>query len=247
MTKYLINYAAKGTNCAQNHLNRGYFNAQKLNSKTGLEVAGFDDVISYGFNSLSEDFKKKHYRHFEYTRGAGYWVWKPQIIIDALSRVKNDDIVMYSDSGCHFIHTMNPIFEIMENTSKKCLCFNLSQKECDWTKRDCFISMNCDEKDIVYGRQIMGTFFLCKKNDFSIFIVNEWQKWMSNFHMVADEFISPSLAPNYPEFKEHRHDQSILSLLCKKYKVDFMEDITEYGNISERKTPQIVSHTRRTD
>jgi hypothetical protein len=29
MTKYLINYAAKGTNCAQNHLNRGYFNFSK--------------------------------------------------------------------------------------------------------------------------------------------------------------------------------------------------------------------------
>jgi hypothetical protein len=93
----------------------------------------------------------------------------------------------------------------------------------------------------------MSTFFLCKKNDFSTFIANEWQRWISDFHMVADEFVSPSVSPNYPEFKEHRHDQSIFSLLCKKHRIDFMEDITEWGDPSERKTPQIVSHTRKRD
>lgn len=247
MAKYLINYAATGTNWAQNNPNGGYFNAQKLNSQTGLEIAGFDHTMNYGLNSLSEDFKKRHSKHFHYTRGAGYWVWKPQIILDALNNIKNDDILMYSDSGCHFIHSMSPVFERMENTSKKCLCFNLAQKEHEWTKRDCFISMDCDYPEVAYSKQIMSTFFLCKKNDFSLFIANEWQRWISDFHMVADEFVSPSIAPNYPEFKEHRHDQSIFSLLCKKYKVDFMEDITEWGDPLERKTPQIVSHTRRRD
>jgi hypothetical protein len=247
MKKYLINYAAKGTNCTQNHPNSGYVNAQIKNSSTGINVAGFDEVINYGIDSLSEEFKKRHQTHFKYTRGAGYWVWKPQIILDALSKISNNDILMYSDSGCHFIHNINPVIEILEQSENKCLCFRLSQIEESWTKRDCFIQMDCDYPDYVFSKQIMSTFFICKKNDFSNFLINEWQRYISDFHMVSDDFVSPSIHKNYPAFKEHRHDQSILSLLCKKHKVNMVEDITEWGSPELRGFPQIVSHTRRTD
>jgi hypothetical protein len=142
---------------------------------------------------------------------------------------------------------MNPVFEILENTEKKIVVFQLAQTEDCWTKRDCFIQMECDTPEFVYSKQIMSTFFLCKKTDFSLFIANEWQRMISNFHMVADESVSPSVNGNYPNFKEHRHDQSLLSLICKKHKVSCMEDITEWGNPELRCTPQIVSHTRRRD
>jgi hypothetical protein len=247
MTKYLINYAAIGTNCAQNNPNGGYFNAQKLNSKTGLEIAGFDQVINYRLDSLSDDFRRNHKKHFEYTRGAGYWVWKPQIILKTLDIINREDILMYSDSGCHFIHSMSPIFEKLNQSYNDCLCFNLAHSEKDWNKRDCFIEIGCDTPEYTNTKQIMSTFFLCKKNDFSYFLMHEWQRLISNFHMVADEFVSPSVSPNYPSFKEHRHDQSLLSLICKKYKVSCMEDITEWGNSELRGTPQIVAHTRRRD
>lgn len=236
MTKYLINYA-----------DSGYFNAQAFNSKTAINVAGFDEVIKYGKHSLSENFLKKHSRHFEYKRGVGYWSWKPEIILDALNKINYGDILMYSDSGCHFINSMNPIFERLENSNNNLLCFNLAQIEKDWNKRDCFINLNCDLPEYTDTKQIMGTFLLCKKNDFVFYIINEWQKYTSDFHMIADETISPSKAPNYPSFKEHRHDQSLLSLICKKNKVSMMEDITEWGNPHLRGTPQIISHTRKSD
>jgi len=247
MTKYLINYAALGTNYERNDPNGGYFNAQVINSKTAKEIAGFDKVINYGKNSLSADFINRHATHFSYTRGAGYWVWKPQIIIDALNNINKNDLLMYSDSGCHFIDSMNPVFDRLENSYNNVLCFNLSQIEKDWNKRDCFINLDCDFPQYTDTKQIMSTFFLCKKNDFSYHIVNEWQRLVSDFHMVADEFISPSKNQNYSSFKEHRHDQSILSLICKKNKVSFMEDITEWGNPEIRGTAQIVSHTRKRD
>jgi hypothetical protein len=247
MTKYLINYAAKGTNCSANHPNGGYFNAQILNSKTGKEVAGFDHVISYGKHSLSTDFVNRHEKHFQYTRGAGYWAWKPQICLDALDKISNGDILMYSDSGCHFVHSMSPVFERLENAKSNVLCFNIAQIEKDWNKRDCFVSLNCDFPEYTDTKQIMSTFLLCKKNDFAYHIINEWQRLVSDFHMVSDEFLSPSKTPNYPSFKEHRHDQSLLSLVCKKNSVSMMEDITEWGDPHLRGTPQIVAHTRRTD
>lgn len=247
MKKYLINYADMGSNYAHNDPNGGYFNAQKINTKTALEVAGFDSVINYNKSCISGNFIEKHKEHFLYTRGAGYWIWKPYILLDALDKINNGDIIMYSDSGCHFIHSMDPVFKRLEESKNSLLSFNLSQIEKEWNKRDCFIHLNCDVPKYTDTKQIMSTFLLCKKNEFTYHIVNEWQNMMSIFHMVADEFISPSKNKNYPNFKEHRHDQSVLSLICKKNNVSFMEDITEWGNAELRGTPQIVSHTRRRD
>lgn len=245
--KILINYAAKGTNYAHNDPNGGYFNAQKLNSKTALSVAGFDQAIGYRMSDLPSDFAKKHERHFSYTRGAGYWIWKPYIVLDAIQKMSNDDILMYSDSGCHFIHSMQPVFDILEQTPNKVLAFRLSQIEKDWTKRDCFVELGCDKPEFTDSKQIMSTFFLCRKTEFAISIAKQWYEYASDFHMVADDFVSPSIFPNYPSFKEHRHDQSVLSLVCKLNNVTVMEDITEWGNPGVRGTPQIVSHTRRRD
>ena len=159
--------------------------------------------------------------------------------------MNNGDILMYSDSGCHFINRIDPIIERLENTKNKVLVFNLAQIEKDWTKRDCFVELNCDTPTYTDSKQIMSTFFLCKKNEFSQHIAAEWYKNASNFHMVADEFISPSINKNYDSFKEHRHDQSMLSLTCKLHNVEFMEDITEWGDPIKRGTPQIIKHTRK--
>jgi len=247
MKKIHINYAALGTNHAHNNVNGGYFNAQKINSQTAKDIGGFDESVNYNLNSLSKEFLEKHQQHFLYTRGAGYWVWKPYIILNHVKNMNTDDILMYTDSGCHFINKITPLFNILEQTTNKVLVFNLSQIEKDWTKRDCFKKLNCDTVEYTDSKQIMSTFFVCKKNDFSINILEQWYKQISDLHMVADEYVSPSIEQNYNSFREHRHDQSLLSLISKINKVDTLEDITEWGDPIKRGILQIIRHTRKRD
>lgn len=247
MKKIHINYAALGTNHAHNNANGGYFNAQKINSQTAKDIGGFDESVNYNLNSLSKEFLEKHQQHFLYTRGAGYWVWKPYIILNHVKNMNTDDILMYTDSGCHFINKITPLFNILEQTTNKVLVFNLSQIEKDWTKRDCFKKLNCDTVEYTDSKQIMSTFFVCKKNDFSINILEQWYKQISDLHMVADEYVSPSIEQNYNSFREHRHDQSLLSLISKINKVDTLEDITEWGDPIKRGILQIIRHTRKRD
>lgn len=45
-------------------------------------------------------------------------------------------------------------------------------------------------------------------------LVNTWYDIACNYHMIDD---TPSIGKNLDCFIEHRHDQSILSLLAKKY------------------------------
>ena len=44
--------------------------------------------------------------------------------------------------------------------------------------------------------------------------MNTIYNYACTYHNIDD---TPSIIPNYPNFKEHRHDQSIFSLLTKKY------------------------------
>ena len=67
-------------------------------------------------------------------------------------------------------------------------------------------------------RQFHNTFCLVRKTPFGMGIVEEW------LHFAQDERILTDRSnrcgePNYPGFKDHRHTQSIWSLLCKKHEL----------------------------
>jgi hypothetical protein len=112
--------------------------------------------------------------------------------------------------------------------------------------------MNCDTPEFTDTEQRSSSFFFCRKTDMSLHIANEWYRWMSHFNLVADEFIIPSSKPCFPEFIEHRHDQSVLSLVCKINRVQTIPDIAAFDgggfpiieDPSNRKIPQIIFHSR---
>ena len=68
MKKYLINYA-----------NITHYNSQKGNSQSGLSNGGFDEVFSYNYSDIDDEFKEKNKHILEQPRGAGFWLWKPYI------------------------------------------------------------------------------------------------------------------------------------------------------------------------
>ena len=52
--------------------------------------------------TLSNEFRNKHKRILAQPRGAGYWIWKHEIIKNIINTVGKDDIVVYSDAGSSF-------------------------------------------------------------------------------------------------------------------------------------------------
>jgi hypothetical protein len=70
--------------------------------------------------------------------------------------------------------------------------------------------------DDINELQHVGGINFFKNTPNTIDLVKEWQQICSedNYHYIDD---SPSVKPNHNIFKEHRHDQSIFSLLVKKY------------------------------
>ena len=93
-----------------NYADGAFTESRKQNSNTGL-CCGFDSVIEYGRDNIDLDFVLKHKSVFDMERGAGYWLWKPYIIRDCMSRSDDGDIIFYSDSGASFIKKRNILNE----------------------------------------------------------------------------------------------------------------------------------------
>ena len=81
----------------------------------------------------------------------------------------------------------------------------------------------CNDDKYKNTGQNVANIQIYKNNKDNLDFIKEYYKFccLNNYHYVTDE---PSYSLNDPMFKEHRHDQSILSLLFKKYGASVFPD-----------------------
>jgi hypothetical protein len=91
-------------------------------------------------------------------------------------------------------------------------------KEKYWTKGSLFDYFNVRDNPAIYDtEQIAATVIFIRKTKDSLTVIQRWlQVYYDDFSLADD---SPSRYPNFPGFFEHRHDQSIFSLLGKIYNI----------------------------
>ena len=233
MKKYLVNYS-----------NNSHYNSQTQNTNSALTTGGFDSVFSFKYPDLGDNFINENVKILSQQRGAGYWIWKPFVIKKALESIDENEILMYSDSGISFIKNIDEIVNIMDSTNEKLLLFELEDIHPNkrWTKRDCFFFMGLDKEPYLSKNQFLASYILMRKNDFVINFINGWLNYAKDYRIITDSPNECGL-PNYQEFVDHRHDQSILSLLGRKYNIKNIPDISQFGN-GRQVTSQILNHHR---
>lgn len=160
-------------------------------------------------------------------RGFGYWAWKPIIINSVLSKINENDILIYSDAGNQFnVNGKDKLLEYIEVANKHDIwVISLTEDfpDVNWTKADTikyFIdniveaNKNDEFHTLIHKGQLESGTIILKKNDFTQNLLREWENLMTinNLHLFDD---SPSIKKNIKTFKENRHDQSIFSLLLK--------------------------------
>jgi hypothetical protein len=203
---------------------------------------GADKVIEYSPKDLSDEFKEKNKDILQYQRGDGYWVWKPYIIKDALSKLKEGDYLVYTDSGSAFVNKIKLLVDAMNRENTNIMVFCINQIERKWCKRDALILMDCDNEEILNSSQICGTYIILKKCKETSDFVDEYLYYVQDRRIVTDE---PNVMgkDNYPEFKENRHDQTVVSLLCKKRGIKPFRDPSEYGNNYDEFTNEVLARS----
>lgn len=172
----------------------------------------FDDIFVYEPENLLS-----YNKSFE-GKGAGYWWWKSVVQSLALNEINEGDLLLYTDAGTYINRYASNIFDEyvnIVNTTNGVLTFNCNGSiEKNWTKRDVFKLLDCETAEFTDSSQIGAGLVLYKKNELSVNLVNEFVKVTSIPHMINDD---DSYNKNYEGFIEHRHDQSVFSLLLKKF------------------------------
>jgi hypothetical protein len=207
----------------------------------------YDSILSYTESDLDSNFKAIFNTYLKYgVRGFGYWSWKPQVILQVLNEMEDGDILQYSDVGCYLnkkgLDRLCQYFELTKKTEKGILAFQnklpeyplkydgremLNYLEYEWVKGDLIDYFNVrNNAKIINTPTIGATVLFIRKCEQSVKLINEWLNVIKyDFHFIDD---TKSKSPNMDGFIEHRHDQSIFSILCKLNNVETLSAYEYY-------------------
>jgi hypothetical protein len=210
-----------------NYADHNFIKQQKYNTKTAYKY-GADIVIEYSPDDLDQEFKRKYWHILSEKRGAGYWLWKPYIILKTFEKCNDGDYLFYVDSGAYFVNKISYLIEEMNRKNDYIMAFELPLIEKQWTKRDAFILMNCDSDYYAESNQILAGYILARKCHASVKFFEEYLNYCTDYRILTD-LPNEMGKDNYENFIEHRHDQSVFSLLCKKYNIKPHRDPSQFG------------------
>lgn len=210
------------------------FRGREISLISELDSLGFDNIIPYRREEIENTlFYHQNKEILDSERGNGFWLWKPYIISEAIKNINEGDFIFYIDAGDKINQEKFPstIFldelkEYMSNNECLLTIYPASKPHKYYTKRDCFVLMNCDTEIYYNYKQIEAGIIAFKKSDFTQNLLNEWLKYSKNKNLITD---SPSIhGRELSTLIEHRHDQSILGLLGIKHNIIPTGFLTKY-------------------
>lgn len=233
MKKHLVSY---GTNDFSN----------ALDSLARSSEEYFDELHIFGPKDLDVDFRNNNHRILNQPRGAGYWIWKPYVINKVLNESEEGDIVFYIDSTNIF--NKNPDYLFEEATKNPIVLFDNRDGSPDlvrmpdgskWDtskvipnyvscKRDSFVIMECDDEKFINGPHLNAAYQLYRNCIDSRNFIQELLSYCTIENLVTD---TPNqFGNNHPFYFDHRHDQTILSLLAIKHSIEPKIDPSQFGD-----------------
>ena len=152
-----------------------------------------------------------------YSKGYGYWIWKPYIVKKALSTVNENDILLYVDGRSGLRQIGKPIRwldEFIMQNQFDIASWQMIHKEMSWTNGDIISAFNLDLNSVLLKTgQFAATFHAWRKNIRSQNFSNEWLNFLLNNREFCRD--DDSQNANHKKFIDNRHDQSVFSLMIK--------------------------------
>jgi hypothetical protein len=193
----------------------------------------FSRIISAGPSEfLDSDFGQKHRDIAESKRGSGYWLWKPYYISKTIDSLSDDEVLIYTDVGRGVPHRFDkqPV-KLAEIAQKNGFVIGPKIPQHGpirmWTKRDCLIGLANDQKSIANGAMIQATWSLWTKSKASRSFAKAWLDGCTDPRFLTDQE-NVLGKKNYSDFVDHRHDQSIMSVLACIRNENVL-DMSSYG------------------
>ena len=217
-----------------------------VTEETAISVGKVDKFYAFRRNDLNVDnFLENNKEILSQQPGGGFWAWKPFVILQTMKKVDDGDIVIHTSTGMKVLENLDPLFEITRHAKDQRMFFSASliygtHRHSEYTKRDCFIVMGLDEPKYWESRMLHAAYCVFMKTRDNIDFLKEFLKYTTNKRAIWDTI--PAMPPpdgvsNLPDFREHRFDQAILSLLSVKYGRELYREPSQFGNNEKDKFP----------
>lgn len=151
-------------------------------------------------------------------RGYGCWCWKPAVVLDALEHCAQNEVVIYSDAGC-IVHApavhLGTVYRDYD-----LVAFDKPFPPPPFSRNVCYCSSRCIEEMGATVQHQMETqteanFFMVRNNERAKRFLSEWLWWLKNEEILTGNDAQDRMKGCF--FIAHRHDQSVFSLLLRKY------------------------------
>lgn len=183
------------------------------------------------------------------TRGCGWWAWKPWCILNTLkNHASPGDVVVYCDAGVAVEGSIRSIVQDMDDV----LLFRMPgwtvrdfSNGC-WTKGDALHLMAATEAE-KSAVQVNAAVQAYKHTPGALRFLEEYLRWCG-MHEVVDD-TNGRYVPNGPGFVDHRHDQSVLSILaCRpppETRLVVARDVTQWSRQDDTAARVVLDHHRK--
>lgn len=189
--------------------------------KEAKESGYFASVTAYTQNNLPANRNELDFMSRN-PKGYGFWIWKSILLEDMLSQSPEGDIVLYADAGCGISVTDKArsnmkawISDCVSHPTHR-ISFQMTHIEETWTKGDVFVLLGAEGDEFRKTGQHIGTIHMYQNTQDNRAFVRMYKDFVAaeTYHHVSD---AKSRVRCSRTFKAHRHDQSISSILFKKY------------------------------
>jgi len=191
---------------------------KKIILQAQAKKIGFTKTTSWSKKNIPKHYQTATSPYILHRRGGGYWLWKPYVIYAEIQNIKENDILVYLDAGCE-IQCSNQgkdVFRSYLNILEQdpIIAFEYPASIGAWTNDATLRYFNVQpEAQILQESQVEAGCLIIKKCPESERIIQAWLDIATNHPaLFSDDYNLETLRS---EFIDHRHDQSILTLLLR--------------------------------
>lgn len=222
-----------------------YASQKDFFKQTALASHFFDEVTVFSPEDIDPAFSAHFEDTLNYRKGGGFWIWKPYFVKRVLESLEENDILIYCDAGCMINSKGEKRFkeyiELLKQSETGCISFELPHKEIEYTKQEVFDYFKTSAA-VIRSNQLVGGVLLLRKCPHTILLVDKWYGTLYENPLLFTDDKNENI--QHKEFIDHRHDQSIFSVLRKTYQSEVIIDETYFPDFIRNGQPYPIWATR---
>jgi len=192
----------------------------------------FDGIFACGPQDISEHFYRKNRKILQQSIGAGFWLWKPYIILQALKKVPNNSVIFYCDVDHILTGDLDHYCNLAQAEDIVLFHEEPARTAAECTASGSFLYMNCANTKYFSRKMVLGGYNFWRSNVKAISFVREWLYWCCQEKVLAPTFVdinnigdtlSVARDPDQTQYGSndflHCFDQSVLTILAEKFSI----------------------------